>query len=145
MKRVLLLSILTLACVMLLTSPALADEAYEFPSTNEINQTNGWPHVDVTKIGGGFVILNFVNPTNSLAFFEIRIDGESLTEGKAHPVVTGDFMYPGVAADGRGTAEPVSVSYKIKAKHMVEVRMALGGERDWDFDWTSFDVRGRRS
>jgi hypothetical protein len=79
-----------------------------------------------------------------------------LTEGEAHPVVntatphrtTGepalidDVIYPGVCVDGRANpacpAGPEIVTFE--AKETVEIRLALGGERDWDFDWTTFHV-----
>lgn len=111
--------------------------AYEFPSTNDQNRTNGHPHVNLVEAGIGYVDLEFVNATNSLAYFEVRIDGEELTSGTAHPV-TGDFIYPGVSVDGRGSADPVVVTERFEADSTVEVRLALGGERDWDFDWVTF-------
>ncbi len=119
--------------------------AYAFPSTNEANYQNGHPHVVFTDVDVGQVTFTFVNETNSLAFFEVRIDGEVLTSGNAHDVITGDFVYPGVCVDNRaGTTvcggQQSSKTMTFAAGQTVDVRLALGGERDWDFDWTRFYV-----
>jgi hypothetical protein len=90
--------------------------------------------------------LNRVRRWAILAFFEYRIDGQVLTSGTSHPVVIGDFIYPGICVDGRtGPGQPVCGDgtpeiMTFTAAEYVEVRLALGGERDWDFDWTRFDV-----
>lgn len=114
--------------------------AYEFPSTNDANREGGFPHVNATP-GNCEVTIEYVNDTNSLAYFERRIDGEvpDQTYG-SHPVVDGDVIYPGVSVDGRGSDEPVIVTETYDATEVVEIRLALGGERDWDFDWTPFEV-----
>jgi len=124
--------------------------AYTFPSTNELNKTKqvpgrigqDAPYVNQDSVGIGEVTLEFVNDSNSLAFFEYRIDGEVLSSGTPHPVVTGDFIYPGVCVDGRVSpvCSPGPVVEIFNANEYVEIRLALGGERDWDFDWTRFDV-----
>lgn len=128
-----------LALVFSLSAMATA-LAYDFPSTNDINRANNFPHVNLVESGIGFVSLHFVNDTNSLAFFEYRIDGEILTSGSAHPVVTGDFIYEGVSVDSRDIEAPVHVFRTLAATSTVEVRLALGGERDWDFDWVTFEA-----
>lgn len=118
-----------------------AAASYSFPSTNADNRTNGHPHVNVVSQDNCEVTLEFVNDTNSLAYFEYRVDGivpDSATS--EHPIVTGDVIYPGVPVDGRNDPNPVVVTETFGATDMVEVRLALGGERDWDFDWTTFDV-----
>jgi hypothetical protein len=115
--------------------------AYDFPSTNDANRDAGRPHVNLVETGPGAVTLEFVNETNSLAYFEYRIDGTTVGSDP-HPVVTGDVVHPGVCVDGRTpaacSAGPVVETFS--ATTVVEVRLALGGERDWDFDWTSFPV-----
>jgi len=125
----------------LLVAPAGSASAYAFPSTNDANRTAGLPHVDQVSMGPGTVTLEFINATNSLAFFEYRIDGVPVGS-TAHPVVAGDVIYPGVCVDGRAasicSAGPVVRTFTATAT--VEVRLALGGERDWDFDWTEFTV-----
>lgn len=117
------------------------------PNTNAENQAGNLPHVNFVDSTNNSVTLEFVNATNSLAFFEYRIDGARLMCGTPHPVVTGDFIYPGVCVDGR--ANPVCatgpVVKEFSADTMVEVRLALGGERDWDFEsnpsgWITFNA-----
>jgi hypothetical protein len=115
--------------------------AYDFPSTNADNRANGFPHVNEVGQDNCEVTLEFVNDTNSLAFFEYRIDGVTPDSATTpHPVVSGDVIYPGVSVDGRGEPNPVVVTETFEAFETVEVRLALGGERDWDFDWTTFEV-----
>jgi hypothetical protein len=116
---------------------------YVFPSTNEANRDAGLPHVNEVSKGPGTVTLEFVNPTGALAFFEYRIDGKR--EGtQRHPVVQGDVIHPGVCVEGdvdfAPPCEPDVIVRTFSAKATVEVRLALGDERDWDFDWTEFAV-----
>ena len=119
----------------------LAPAFYVFPSSNDANRDAGLPHVNMVDVGVGYATLQFVNETNSLAAFEYRIDG--ITVGtNPHPVIAGDVIHPNVCVDGRATpvcaAGPVVQTFN--ATSVVEVRLALGGERDWDFDWTPFYV-----
>ena len=141
------LLVVCLMCVAVLgaTQSATAAEGYVFPSTNAENAAAGFPHVNEVATGPGTVTLEFVNPTNSLAFFEYRIDGVVQPTGSPHPVVTGDVIYPGICVDSRvgGPATGCvagSIDVTFAAAEVVEVRLALGGERDWDFDWTPFPV-----
>lgn len=115
--------------------------AYTFPSTNELNKNTGVrPYVEAIETGIGYVKFNFVNNhTKSLAYFEYKIDGNEKTSGTVHPV-TGDFIYPGVSVDTRGTSATKTVEKVLNAQDSIEIRLALGGERDWDFDWTKFEV-----
>ena len=120
--------------------PASPAAAYDFPSDNDTNRDNGWPHVDVVETTSNSVTLEFVNTTKSLAYFEYRINGVEVDRGD-HPVVHGDVIYPGVCIDNRGTTRPLCptnpvVETTFSTVATVEVRLALGGERDWDFDWT---------
>ena len=59
-----------------------------------------------------------------------------------HPIVTGDVIHPGVCVDGRTppACDPGPVVRTFTANTTVDIRLALGGERDWDFDWTPFTV-----
>jgi hypothetical protein len=59
-----------------------------------------------------------------------------------HPVVIGDVIHPGVCVDGRTPPACATgpVVRTFAATSMVDIRLALGGERDWDFDWTPFTV-----
>lgn len=125
----------------LLVPTGSAFASYDFPSTNEDNKNNGYPYVEEVSSDNCEVTLKFVNDTNSLAFFEYRVDGVTPDSATTdHPVVTGDVIYPGVSVDGRGEPNPVVVTKTFEAHETVEVRLALGGERDWDFDWVTFEV-----
>ncbi len=115
-----------------------------FNSTNALNyamMTPGRegqlaPYVLLNSTGMGSVTLDFFNPAAGLAYFEFRIDGIT-TGSTAHPVVTGDTIHSTGNAVASGATE-IGMTYF--ANNTFEVRLALGGERDWDFDWTSFDV-----
>lgn len=113
--------------------------AYDFPSAYEQDKANNHPYVELASQGIDKVTLNFVNDTNSLAFFEYRIDGAVLTSGTTHPVVDGDFIYPGVSVDSRNIPTPVARTQTFSAEPTVEVRRILGGERNWDFDWVTLE------
>jgi hypothetical protein len=84
----------------------------------------------------GSVTLNFNNGATGLAFFEIRIDGIQ-TGSTVHPVVSGDTIHTGGVGVSSGT---LGFLKTINAASTVDVRLALGGERDWDFDWVRFEV-----
>lgn len=142
MKKLIVTLLIIVGALGLIMPIALA---YDFPSTNEDNRNNGHPHVNQIGVGVGRVTLEFVNDTNSLVTFEYRIDGVVLTSGNSHPVVTGDFIYPNICVDNRPSPAPncIASNSEIRtffATEKVEVRLALGGQRDWDFDWTTFFV-----
>ena len=113
-------------------------------STNLLNYTLQTP----TRVGQvapfvlfvsnapGQVTLSFSNGAAGLAFFEVRIDGVA-TGVNAHPVVSGDTIHTGGQSISSGT---LGFEQTFFATSTVEIRLALGGERDWDFDWTSFAV-----
>ena len=83
----------------------------------------------------GSVTLEFVNEAPGVAYFEHRIDGEALDEGAVHPIAVGSYIYPGTSVESGNT-----LVRTFEASEKVEIRLALGGERDWDFDWTTFEV-----
>lgn len=45
-----------------------------------------------------------------------------------------------MSVDSRNTTEPTIVVRTFDADETVEIRLALGGERDRDFDWTTFEA-----
>jgi hypothetical protein len=135
-----LLSLAVLATIGIATAGPAA--AYDFPSTNDANRAADLPHVDRVSTGPGTVTLELINTRRVAAFFEYRIDGQTVGT-TPHPVVTGDVIHPGFCIDGRATPTAGctnSLVQTFEADATVEVRLALGGERDWDFDWTSFAV-----
>ena len=113
-------------------------------STNLLNYTLQTP----TRVGQvapfvlfvsnapGQVTLSFNNGAAGQAFFEVRIDGIA-TGATNHFVVTGDKIHTG-GVSVTSPAPPVQQTFF--ATSTVEIRLALGAERDWDFDWTSFAV-----
>lgn len=133
----------TLAALGLALVNAGSAGAYDFPSTNDQNRAAGLPHVDLVSTGPGTVTLSFINPKRTNAAFEYRIDGVDVGT-ETHPVVIGDVIHPNYCSDARNPApngcgsSPVIVTFHANAT--VEVRLALGGERDWDFDWVTFAV-----
>jgi Calx-beta domain len=141
-RAVVALVSLALAAVSFLMTASPAS-AYDFPSTNDANRVAGLPHVDLVSTGPGNVTLRFVNPRSTATSFEYRIDGQTVGS-TPHPVVIGDVIYPGVCVDGRPIPIPgCSAGTTVRtlpASATVEIRLALGGERDWDFDWTPFAV-----
>src|SRR5690606_2259448 len=110
--------------------------------TNELNRSRQVPgregqeapYVIWEGIDIGEVTLRFVNHAPGLAAFEYRIDGQTVGTNP-HPVVPNEVIHPSIGL-GSGT-ETVRT---FQAEGFVEIRLALGGERDWDFDWTLFDV-----
>jgi hypothetical protein len=144
MKRIALILALAAVLMVALSAPALATDGFEFKTTNDQNRINNLPHVDLVKSNPTHVWLEFINPTPWLFYFEYRVDGEVLTSGIPHQYLVGDWEYPGENLDGRyGATLPVTKTVKFKAKEMVEVRLALGAENDWYFDWTAFDVKAK--
>ncbi|WP_018141259.1 PEP-CTERM sorting domain-containing protein [Thioalkalivibrio sp. ALJ7] len=121
--------------------------SFDAPSTNALNfaqevpsrEGQVAPYVLVTNFGLDSITLDFFNDSAApVAFFEVRQDGEVLRTGTPHPVVPDDFIYSGVGVGSFYDMTETSVEFS--ANDYVEVRLALGGERDWDFDWTRFDV-----
>jgi hypothetical protein len=84
----------------------------------------------------GSVTLDFFNLAPGLAYFETRTDGVD-TGGTAHPVVIGDTFHTGGIAVASGTS---LLGVILGATSYVDIRLALGGESDFRFDWTRFYV-----
>jgi hypothetical protein len=117
--------------------------SFDAPSTNALNKASqsplhvgqAAPYVEWASIEIGQITLKFVNLAPGGAWFERRIDGGA-GGTTVHPVISGDVIFPNTGVP-TGTA---GVNYTFTANSTVEIRLALGGERDWDFDWTQFDV-----
>lgn len=116
--------------------PALAEVNSITPSTNDINRTNGWAHVDQLSKDVGTMDLKFISTRTFWSCFEYRIDNESNT-------VVGSNPNP-LITDGRWTQICVNNSESTKtilADEYVDVRMVYGAETDERFDWTRFYVK----
>jgi hypothetical protein len=105
------------------------------PSTNDINRTNGWAHVDQLSQGVGTTDLQFTSTRAFWSCFEYRVDNEPNTVSGPNPNTN--------ITDGRWTQVCVNNSQAtrtIHANEFVDVRMVYGAETDERFDWTRFDV-----
>lgn len=113
-------------------------------STNELNALSQAPGHEgqdapyVSQVGGGpgEIELFFSNLAPGVAFFERRINGQA-AGSTAHPIILGSTIHPGTSVSSGNTAQ---VLFSIPEGGILDIRLALGGERDWDFDWTSFEV-----
>jgi hypothetical protein len=128
--------IITLLAFAVLAVPALAVQNDITPSTNDINRTNGWAHVNQLSMDIGETDLEFVSTKSWLSCFEYRTDGDTsqaISDTNFNTAVT-DGLYPYFCLSNTTRTET------IEAMHYVEVRMVFGGEGDERFDWTRFDV-----
>ena len=110
------------------------------PSTNAINQTNGWSNFTAVP-GSGTVDLTFnARPSgNVTACFEYRTDGDTgqmTSPTNYNPAIT-DGLYPFTCVNSTGSPYPTTGSMSLGPTiGYVEVRMVFGGENDERFDWT---------
>jgi len=136
MKKI-ILGLMSLVLVFGLAGVVNADVNPVTPSTNDINRTNGWSHVDVVSTDVGEVTLEFIQPRDFWACFEYRTDGDTTQK-------IGDDNYNSDITDGLYPYTCLSTidseTMTIQANEYVEVRMVFGGETDERFDWTRFDV-----
>lgn len=141
--------------LVMAVSAVSASPVYTFPTTNQLNAdelTPGYvgqltPYVELVETGVGYVDLKFVNAYVGLHYFEYRIDGVVKTSGTPHEFLTpakgypNEFEYSGVCVQTTGAVCPTGpVTKRINATEKVEVRLALGAENDWYFDWVTFEV-----
>jgi len=136
------LGILIAIVVLLISTTSVL--AYVYPSTNADNKngTNSarpgviGPHVNLVESNVGEVTLEFVMPSAYWACFEYRSDGnttQAIDPNHYNPWLDDD-LYPYICLNNDVAEQTIS------ADEYVEVRLAFGGERDWDFDWTRFDT-----
>lgn len=122
-----------------------------FPSTNLLNKQKNAPrrpgedapYVELVSATGDSVTLNFVNPNDYNAVFEVRIDGEGLTStphwAASYPFIDDDekVYEPYFVVTNESSQKTFNVDKKV------EVRLAAGAESDFYFDWTPFYVVGQ--
>jgi hypothetical protein len=105
------------------------------PSTNDINKTNGWAHVNQISSDVGEVTLELVSTRNFASCFEYRTDGDtSQVIGANYNLNVTDGLYPYFCEVNS------SSTHTFYANEYVEIRMVFGAESDERFDWTRFDV-----
>lgn len=138
--RGLIFVLLAVVLLLLQVSFVSAEINSVTPSTNDINRTNGWAHVDQVSKGIGTTTLRFIGARPFAGCFEYRTDGDTSQKlvGRVNynPFVT-DGMYPFTCVND-GT--PSTIDRIIAANQYVEIRMVFGAETDERFDWTRFDV-----
>jgi hypothetical protein len=128
-----------LAALAVMAGPALGAVNAVTPSTNDINRTLGWAHVDQVSQEPGATTLAFISTRPFYSCFEVRTDGDTsqvLTDNGGanyNPLVT-DGLYPYHCE--RNSTETMTIA----AREYIEVRMVFGAETDERFDWTRFDV-----
>jgi len=122
---------------LIVPSTVFAEQNACTPSTNDINRTNGWAHIDVVSTDVGEITLNFIQPRNFYACFEYRTDGDTsqMTDPNNYNPCISDGLYPYICLPNISSEE-----ITIEAFEYVEVRMVFGAETDERFDWTRFDV-----
>lgn len=128
-----------LLAALLTLGVAVADVNPVTPSTNDVNRTNGWAHVNVADVGPGYTEMEFVSTRGFYSCFEYRTDGDTseiLAEnsGANYNNDVTDGLYPYLCVNNS------TATRTINADQYVEVRMVFGAERDERFDWTRFDV-----
>src|SRR3989344_972482 len=66
------------------------------PSTNDINRTNGWAHVNQISKGVGTTDLQFVSTRSFYSCFEYRTDGDTTqkTSDTNYNTLVTDGLYP---------------------------------------------------
>ncbi len=131
-----ILGLLSLILVFGVAGVVGADVNPITPSTNDINRTNGWAHVDQLSMGIGTTNLQFISTRTFYSCFEYRTDGDTsqITGPDNYNTNITDGLYPYYCQNND------SSTYTIVANEYVEVRMVFGAETDERFDWTRFDV-----
>ena len=110
-------------------------------STNLANSTGPGGYVLFNAATIDSITLDFFGASAGFSFFEIRID-DVATGSTGHPVVPGDTIHTGGVGVNAGATTQETFS---PVNSFVDVRLALGGERDWDFDWTRFYVESSQT
>jgi hypothetical protein len=164
-----LLFAFTGATAILSSARATSLDPFPSTNENNTNRTvpgrmdQSAPYVSLVSSTADTVTVKFVNHTNSQAFFEVRKDGvEAGSDRPLHynPCKPSTNPLPkaclglkylsdneryyagGISVDNR-LSQVVRTSERTETfsiNSSLEVRLALGGERDWDFDWTPFYV-----
>ena len=109
------------------------------PSTNDINRTKNWAHVNVVDVGVGEIELEFVSTRSFYSCFEYRTDGDT----SQRIAKNGGNNWNTDITDGLYLHVSTSNSTVVKtfiANEYIEIRMVFGAETDERFDWTRFDV-----
>lgn len=111
-------------------------------STNDLNRTKGWAHVDQTAISAVSTTLAFIQPRAFYACFEYRTDGDTSQRIGAtnYNAAITDGLYPFECLNPSASQVPMTLPKTLTAREYVEVRHVFGGESDERFDWTRFNL-----
>lgn len=133
--RTMLASVVMALVAISVAAPAAAEVNAVTPSTNDINRTIGWAHVDQVDVGIGTTTLRLISTRAFASCFEYRTDGDTSQASGTNfnPAVT-DGLYPYTCVNNSTT------DLDLSASAYVEVRMVFGAESDERFDWTRFEV-----
>lgn len=130
-----IVSLMIVALAFVFVGGVSADVNAVTPSTNDINITNGWAHVNEVSVDVGEVTLEFVSTRTFWSCFEYRTDGDTSQVIGVNPNTNvTDGLYPYYCQNNN------SSTHTIYANEYVETRMVFGAETDERFDWTRFDV-----
>lgn len=112
---------------------------FEFKSTNEENIGTNRPHVVMLDANSTHVVLevNYGGPLMSC--FEVRPDGDTSLSSGSNPWYDIPDYY-NTAPHFTCLTGPDSAILEVEADGYVEVRVSVGAESDWYFDWVRFDV-----
>lgn len=131
-----ILALMSLVFVFGLAGVVSADVNPVTPSTNDINRTNEWAHVNQLSMDVGATDLQFISARTFYSCFEYRTDGDTsqkISDTNYNTDIT-DGLYPYYCQNNN------SSTHTINANEYVEIRMVFGAETDERFDWTRFDV-----
>lgn len=144
MRTMVCVAVATMLLVGALAVPASAEQNAVTPSTNAINEANGWAHFEVVTTGIGQVTVDFISTRAFVSCFEYRGDrdtSEQLAEngGENFNSLVTDGLYPYTCVRAN------TVRRILDADEFVEIRMVFGAESDERFDWTRLDVGTKTS
>jgi len=111
-----------------------------YPSTNDINRTNGWAHVDFVSADATArtMTFNFVQTRNFFSCVEYRTNTQTTptyTRPNFNPEIL-DGMWTFKCLNAVGST-PITITLDSAAT-FVEFRLSFGGEKDERFYWTPF-------
>lgn len=125
-----------------------------FPSGNDLNKEKGQPYVEPVSNTTDSVTLRLVNPKAYQVWFEYQKDNSSATGilnsnpckpstdplpnscGGKRYLRDNDEKFPTFSLAGGESREETITGLSEK----VSIRMTFGPERNWDFDWVTFNV-----
>jgi len=121
------------------TGNKVAPVSVVYPSTNDINRSNDWAHVNKVSadVNEGTITLDFVQARGFYSCFEYRTDGDTSQ-------ITGDPQWNPEILDGLYSYyclnTPSTRTETFSVSDYIEVRLSSGAEKDERFFWTKFEI-----